>query len=208
MGNKGAPKQDIKRLMQDVALYDLFFYSFVNILIHIFPSSLFTQELWEEQLVSFIAVSQLPFQLVEHPQFRSLIKLAQLAPTCPEIPSAKTMRRRLQSTLKERQQNILRGLPDRAKLSIALDCWTSPFQQAFLAISGYFLDKDWEYRETSLASNRFMEPTLVPTLVQVFSTSFNNIKSKRDYCSDSMYCPCDSTQPQPTPRQDESHSEE
>lgn len=76
--------------------------------------------------------------------------MAQLAPTCPEVPSAKTIRRRLQSTVKERQQNILKGLPDGAKLSIALDCWTSPFQQAFLAITGYFLDKDWEYREILL----------------------------------------------------------
>ncbi|KAJ5249580.1 hypothetical protein N7524_011896 [Penicillium chrysogenum] len=139
MGNNGAPKQDIKRLMQDAAH-------------HAPRTCLFTQELWEEQLISFIAVSRLPFQLVEHSQFRSLVKMAQLAPTCPEVPSAKTMRRRLQSTVKERQQNILRGLPDGAKLSIALDCWTSPFQQAILAITGYFLDKDWEYREILLGS--------------------------------------------------------
>lgn len=37
-----------------------------------------------------------------------------------------------------------------SKLSIALDCWTSPFQQAFMAITGYFIDKDWQYREILL----------------------------------------------------------
>jgi hypothetical protein len=35
-------------------------------------------------------------------------------------------------------------------MSIALDCWTSPFQQAFMAITGYFLDQEWEYREVLL----------------------------------------------------------
>jgi hypothetical protein len=41
-------------------------------------------------------------------------------------------------------------LPTDAKLSIALDCWTSPFSQAFMAITGYFIDTDWVYREVLL----------------------------------------------------------
>jgi hypothetical protein len=41
-------------------------------------------------------------------------------------------------------------LPKHAKLSISLDCWTSPFQQAFMAVSGYFIDSEWEYREVLL----------------------------------------------------------
>ncbi|KAI9036657.1 uncharacterized protein KD926_001611 [Aspergillus affinis] len=35
-------------------------------------------------------------------------------------------------------------------MSIALDCWTSPFKHAFMAITGYFLDQEWEYREVLL----------------------------------------------------------
>jgi hypothetical protein len=41
-------------------------------------------------------------------------------------------------------------LPAGSKISIALDCWTSPFSQAFLAITGYFIDIDWVYREVLL----------------------------------------------------------
>jgi hypothetical protein len=52
--------------------------------------------------------------------------------------------------VKEDQQKVLSSLPKGSKLSIALDCWTSPFQQAFLAITGYFLDRDWNYREVLL----------------------------------------------------------
>lgn len=60
------------------------------------------------------------------------------------------IRRRLQTIVKERQQDILRKLPSDAKMSIALDCWTSPFSQAFIAITGYFIDADWAYREVLL----------------------------------------------------------
>lgn len=35
-------------------------------------------------------------------------------------------------------------------MSIALDCWTSPFSQAFMAITGYFIDSDWVYHEVLL----------------------------------------------------------
>jgi hypothetical protein len=52
--------------------------------------------------------------------------------------------------VKEGHQHILSALPQNTKLSIALDCWTSPFQQAFMAITGYFIDKEWNYRELLL----------------------------------------------------------
>jgi hypothetical protein len=76
--------------------------------------------------------------------------MAQRAPSRPQIPSAKTIRRRLQDAISERQRSVLERLPKDGKISIALDCWTSPFQQAFIAVTGYFLDEDWNYRETLL----------------------------------------------------------
>jgi hypothetical protein len=45
---------------------------------------------------------------------------------------------------------VLSLLPTGAKLSIALDCWTSPFQQAFMAITSYFVDEKWDYHEILL----------------------------------------------------------
>ena len=41
-------------------------------------------------------------------------------------------------------------LPANSKISITLDCWTSPFGQAFMAITGYFIDMNWVYREVLL----------------------------------------------------------
>lgn len=76
--------------------------------------------------------------------------MAHQAPSVPTIPSSTTIRRRLQDIVKQRQEDLLRLLPQDAKLSIALDCWTSPFRQSFMAITGYFIDVNWNYREILL----------------------------------------------------------
>ncbi|KAL2694983.1 hypothetical protein AAEP93_002551, partial [Penicillium crustosum] len=110
----------------------------------------FSQEAWEEEILSFLSLNRLPFQLIEHPTFQSLIQMARTSLSTPFIPSADTIRRRLSSTVKSRQQSVLQMLPSHSKISIALDCWTSPFSQAFMAITGYFIDSDWVYREVLL----------------------------------------------------------
>lgn len=92
----------------------------------------------------------MPFQLIEHPGLHRLIDIARRAPSRPDFPSSRTIRRRLQTTVKERQRSVLQKLPTGAKLSVALDCWTSPFRQAFMAVTGYFIDEDWNYREILL----------------------------------------------------------
>jgi hypothetical protein len=57
------------------------------------------------------------------------------------------IQRLLGSTVRQKQQSVLSKLPEGSFLSIALDCWTSPFSQAFMAITGYFLDWEWNYCE-------------------------------------------------------------
>lgn len=104
-----------------------------------------------ERLITFITTSRLPFQLIKHPEFRALLEIARLAPCFPEIPTATTVRRHLQEIVEERQYTLLQKLPNSAKLSITLDCWTSPFRQAFIAITGYFIDQEWNYRELLLS---------------------------------------------------------
>ncbi|KAJ5963082.1 hypothetical protein N7481_013387 [Penicillium waksmanii] len=82
-------------------------------------------------LPSLLLYQHLPFLFPEHTELRDLPSYARIAPSMPEIPSAKK-------------------LPSGAKLSFALDCWTSPFRQAFMAITEYFLDKYWDYHEILL----------------------------------------------------------
>ena len=76
--------------------------------------------------------------------------MAQKAPVEPTLLHPRTTQRRLKKLVEDKQHTILTTLPQDTKLSVALDCWTSPFQQAFMAITGYFIDRDWNYREILL----------------------------------------------------------
>ncbi|KAJ5152519.1 hypothetical protein N7492_009799 [Penicillium capsulatum] len=104
----------------------------------------------EEDILKFLILNRLPLHLIEHPTFQWLISRARCSPSLPIIPSANTIRRRLRSLVQDRQERTLRTLPIGSKISIVLDCWTSPFSQAFIAITGYFIDADWVYREVLL----------------------------------------------------------
>ncbi|KAG0160746.1 hypothetical protein PDIDSM_8276 [Penicillium digitatum] len=79
-----------------------------------------------------------------------MLEVAQQSSTKLTIPSARTIRRHLDITIQNNQKGILQRLPEGCRLSIALDCWTSPFQQAFVAITGYFIDHNWDYCEILL----------------------------------------------------------
>jgi len=110
----------------------------------------FTKFELEEYLLKTITRLRLPFKIVEDPTFQGLLNLVHSDPQELEIPSAKTLRRRLRDAVTTRQESQLDDLPSDAKVSLALDCWTSPFQQAFMAITVYFIDKEWNYREMLL----------------------------------------------------------
>ncbi|KAJ5215577.1 uncharacterized protein N7498_002009 [Penicillium cinerascens] len=134
---RSKPSQDIRKLLQSGGSHSRQ------------PES-FTLKEFDESVISLITELRLPFQFVEHPRFHKLVQLASLAPSPPRILSAYLVRQKVQAKVIERQKSLLQMLPSGAKLSIALDCWTSPFRQAFMAITGYFIDIDWHYREILL----------------------------------------------------------
>jgi hypothetical protein len=70
---------------------------------------------------------QLPFQFLTRPEIFEFVRFARLSKDMPLILTPKTARRRLQTMVQGDQQKVLSLLPKNAKLSIALDCWTSPF---------------------------------------------------------------------------------
>lgn len=88
--------------------------------------------------------------MVEDGAFQQLLNLVHAGTQQLELPSAKTLRRRLRDAVVEQHASQLNDLPEGAKVSLALDCWTSPFQQAFMAITAYFIDNEWNYRELLL----------------------------------------------------------
>ncbi|KAJ5658068.1 uncharacterized protein N7484_001717 [Penicillium longicatenatum] len=94
----------------------------------------FNSDQWERMQVRLLVKSSLPFQFLAHQDFEDLITEAQLSTSKPKLLHPRTA-----------------PLPSGAKLSIALNYWTSPFTQAFMAITGYFVDADWNFREILLA---------------------------------------------------------
>jgi hypothetical protein len=99
------------------------------------------------QLLRTLTALHLPFRAVENHQFRRLIRL--LNQDAPSF-SAAYIKKQLESRVINIESRILDDLPAGAKISLALDCWTSPNSLPFLAINGYFIDSEWRYREVLL----------------------------------------------------------
>jgi hypothetical protein len=89
----------------------------------------------------------IPFRAAENLQFRRLVRMLSDEAT---IPSATYIRQQLENRVQFIEEHILDDLPAGAKISLAIDCWSSPHRLAFMAINGYFIDKDWQYREVLL----------------------------------------------------------
>src|SRR5580692_12476239 len=105
---------------------------------------LFTQAAWREQLIVFLISSNLPFQAIEHPEFRKAMLM--LRPDL-DIPHRTYICTHLTSLYENVQSQLLSDLPENAKVSIALDSWQSPFNKSFLAITAYYIMTDWQWQE-------------------------------------------------------------
>jgi hypothetical protein len=100
--------------------------------------------------MSFFTTHHLSFNILNSQQFKDFIDGTTQLASVPSIPSPRSLSRHLREMSLKQQITALSTLPEGSKLSIALDCWTSPFHQAFIAIIGYFLDLEWNYREVLL----------------------------------------------------------
>jgi hypothetical protein len=74
-----------------------------------------------------------------------------------EIPCPTTLRRRLDVYYNSVKTEIKKRIPKSSKVSLTIDSWTSPNHLAFLAIIGYFITPDWEYKEIMLGFENLPE---------------------------------------------------
>lgn len=138
--------QDYKNLSHTfITLIDIF-----QIKTELFVHSLssFNQSIFNEFLLSFILEANLSFCLIKHDSFWKLLMLC-----WPDIQI--THHTAFKTTLlqwyKMMWDEVLCDLSSSCKISLALDCWTSPNNYAFLAITGYFISDNWCYCEILLA---------------------------------------------------------
>ncbi|EAU36853.1 predicted protein [Aspergillus terreus NIH2624] len=115
------------------------------------PTTIYTEQEFLDQVLRFIVACRLPFRTVEHVQFKRMINLAAAGSSRrPHIPNRKQIQERLIELSDEIHTQLLSRFPATGRMSIALDCWTSPDQKAFLALTGYFLTDDLDYHEIIL----------------------------------------------------------
>jgi hypothetical protein len=67
------------------------------------------------------------------------------------IPNRHQVKERLMELAHITHAKLISCFPDDAKMSIALDCWTSPDQKPFMAVTGYFITDDFQHHEILLA---------------------------------------------------------
>jgi hypothetical protein len=90
------------------------------------------------RLVRWVVLNDLPFSAVESADFRSLVR--------PDIvvPSADTIKRDIMDRYHSEASRIGDQLRNAgSKISITLDCWTTPNTRDFLGITGHYIDGDW-----------------------------------------------------------------
>lgn len=101
-------------------------------------------------MVHCIVGNRLPFRLIENVQFRRLLNLAAGPNTKLHFPNRNAVKDLLMQLAHTSQQNTMDTLPSDSKISIALDCWTSPDQKPFMAVIGYFISADFQFSEVLL----------------------------------------------------------
>ncbi|CAG8113298.1 unnamed protein product [Penicillium salamii] len=150
----------------------------------------------KEQLLRTISSAQLKFELMKEPTFRELLDLVYAGPQSLDIPSSKQLRQHMHDMVTTYQESQLQDLPGDSKLSIALCCWKSPRGQDLMAITAYYFDKQWSYREVLLGFDSYFagpRQGLTPAIKSLdslrrkgffvgFSASRSTIGSMRIWC--------------------------
>lgn len=97
-------------------------------------------------LVEWIIFNQHPFTIVEEPKFIDYVHT--LNPNAVLI-SADTIKKKIIDLYTDNIIKIQETFQDiSGKISFTMDIWTSPSTKSFLAITGHYIDKDWNLKNT------------------------------------------------------------
>jgi hypothetical protein len=99
-------------------------------------SFILTKDKWEEQRLKVIAALRLPFRALEHIELRRWITMAMAARQPLSLLTPFVARQKLVEQVQTSQASILSLLRPQQRISLALDCWTSPNHHSFMAITG------------------------------------------------------------------------
>ena len=107
-------------------------------------SILFTVNAFEQQLLITILALNWSFQTVEHSHFRNLVSLFYSETKMSDCTKIESL---LKNHYEKVHKSALEELESQIKVSIVLDCWTSSNNLAFINITDYFINENWNYWE-------------------------------------------------------------
>ncbi|KAJ8651461.1 hypothetical protein O0I10_012979 [Lichtheimia ornata] len=101
----------------------------------------FDQNEFNQQFIKFLVSGKLPFTTSENKHLQRSLEMAQTAPTMAAIklPNAVTFARKTTMEYHACYDRLRTVLHDLLAISCTLDCWTSPFNQAFLGVTGHWI---------------------------------------------------------------------
>lgn len=101
-----------------------------------------SREMLLNAVAMWVVKDQQPFTAADTAPFRHMLKVYREAPVNIKLPSRDTLRRHIQSLYVEQKAAVIDMLSQQnTRVHVSLDCWTSPFNQAFLAIAGHFIEE-------------------------------------------------------------------
>jgi hypothetical protein len=106
-----------------------------------------TQEDFDLQVAKALVAINAPFRAIDNEELRRALSMTAHGLRIPRSPK---ISRLVTGYVEKLETSLLRHMVAGSKISIAYDTWTSPNNYAFLAVVGYFIDKDWKLREVLL----------------------------------------------------------
>jgi hypothetical protein len=97
-----------------------------------------------DQLLATIVSLRTSFRSIEDPQWRQLALMQN--PLFP-LPSATTMRTRLDQKRVVIEENMLSRVVPGSKIALSLDCWSSGTRVAFMGVIANYVDSKWNLIE-------------------------------------------------------------
>jgi hypothetical protein len=109
-------------------------------------SAALSPEGFRKALFRWVVRRDIPFSAVEDPDFRLMF-----APLDRPIPSADAIKREVMECYREEAARVYERLRSvGSKISLTLDCWTSPNGLAFLGVTAHYIDAQWTPHELVL----------------------------------------------------------
>lgn len=105
----------------------------------------FTNERFHEDLIRTMMDLNLSFKSIDNLRLRQLFRM--LHPDGLKIPGETGLRDHIADVEKKVMDLIAGELSGAQKVSIALDAWSAPNKQAYLAVTLYYISDDWSLRE-------------------------------------------------------------